>query len=253
MRWGYEVWIYAGALGASAIAHVALIGGLSSAARNQVRERPKVVEMALVTPPPEPIPEPEPVAPVEVEEPKPKPPPPKKKEIVEPPPPETPPPSNTEAPPEPTESAPPVFGVTMSSTVQGGDSGMKVRVGNTLMKDPENEFTKADEVKPYAGPPKKSYVPPSQVSKMARPRGECRGDYPEEAKRLGIEGKVRLLITIEKDGTVSTVKVLKGLGYGLDEVAKAAIGECEFDPAYKDGEPVAIKVPYTYTFQLDEF
>lgn len=252
MRQGYEVWIYAGAIGASVIAHVAVIGGLSSAAHNRVRERPKVVEMALIETPPPP-PEPEPVAPVEVEEPKPKPPPPKEKKLEPPPPPETPPPSNTEAPPEEAEPAPPVFGVTMESTVQGGDSGMKVRVGNTLMKDPDKEFTEPKKVEPYAGPPKKEYVPPSQVSKMARPRGECRGDYPEEAKRLGIEGKVRLLITIEADGTVSTVKVLKGLGYGLDEVAKEAVAKCAFDPAYKDGEPVAIKVPYTYTFQLDEF
>lgn len=252
MRNGTQLLVYGAAVFVSTVAHAVVIGGLSGAAKNRVREKPRPVEIALVTPPP-PVIEEIPEQPIEVEEPKPKPPPPKKKPLEPPPPPETPPPSNTEQPPEePAEAAPPVFGVTMQSTVSGG-SGMKVRVGNTLMKDPEKNFTKPEDVKPYAGPPKKNYVPPSQVSKMARPRGQCRGDYPAEAKRLGIEGKVRLVITIEKDGSVGEVRVREGLGYGLDEVAVAALKKCKFDPAMKDGEAVAIRVPYTYTFQLDNF
>lgn len=253
MRLGISHAIYAGAIAFSAVAHAALVGTLSQAAQGMERPRPRVVEMTVVQQPP-PVEEP-PTAPVEAEpepEPKKKPPPPKKKDLAVPPPPDVPPPSNSDEPAEPESQAPPVFGVTMRSTVSGG-SGMKVRVGNTLMKDPDKEFTKPEDVKAYRGPPKKDYVPPSQVSRMAKRIGECRGKYPEAAKRQGLEGAVRLLITIEADGSVSTAKVLKGLGSGLDEAAVAALKRCKFEPAYKDGSAVAIRVPYTYRFELDDF
>lgn len=207
--------------------------------------------MALVKPPPPPaVEEPPPVEPVEAETPKKKPPPPKK--VVEPPPEPTPPPPNVEAPPEPSDEPPPppTFGVTMNSVV-GKGGGMRVRVGNTLMKEREKEFTEPGAVQPYRAPKVEAYVPLSEVTKMASPRGECRGPYPQEAKDLGIEGTVKLLVEIAADGSVASVQVLKSLGYGLDEVALRALNACRFNPAYRGSEPVAVKVPYSYRFELD--
>ena len=112
-----------------------MVGGLGYAARQGKHERARILEFAVVEPPPPPEPEPEPE--------KPKPPRPadvdltKVKAPIE----EVAPPPNTDAGEVEPESAPPVFGVTMSSVVgPGSGSGFRVRVGNTLMKDPEEEF-----------------------------------------------------------------------------------------------------------------
>lgn len=247
MRLGSDLALYAATVAASAAAHVALIGGLSGAAGVSGEKRPPTVEITVLRTP-EPIPE----RVVEAEKPKLRPPPPSKPKPKPKPLTNDPPPPNTESAAEPEQApAPPVFGVTMRSTVSGG-SGLRVRVGNTLMKEPEKDFTQPQKVKPYAGPPKDRYVAPSQVSKMARPIGPCKGEYPPAAKRLGIEGKVVLRITIEKDGSVDEVTVQKGLGYGLDQVAVAAMSKCRFQPALKEGEPVAVRVTYRFRFELDD-
>ncbi|HMY59708.1 MAG TPA: energy transducer TonB, partial [Pseudomonadota bacterium] len=47
--------------------------------------------------------------------------------------------------------------------------------------------------------------------------------YPEEARAKGIEGNVILRVSVTESGKVHDVKVIKGLGYGLDEAAVAAI------------------------------
>src|SRR6185436_16036607 len=48
---------------------------------------------------------------------------------------------------------------------------------------------------------------------------EVRPDYTEEARRRGIAGDVELEIVVRADGTVGNVKVIRGLGSGLDQRA----------------------------------
>jgi protein TonB len=77
--------------------------------------------------------------------------------------------------------------------------------------------------------------------------------YPEEAERNGIEGKVRLRVTLDERGRVSGVRVLSGLGHGLDQAAVDALKHrCKFTPAIaRDGRPVPFIVEsYTFNFEL---
>ncbi|HNO69619.1 MAG TPA: energy transducer TonB [Pseudomonadota bacterium] len=79
--------------------------------------------------------------------------------------------------------------------------------------------------------------------------------YPEEARAKGIEGNVILRVSVTESGKVHDVKVIKGLGYGLDEAAVAAIRKsprCKFSPAIgSDGKPVEYTIPaYTFHFEL---
>ena len=62
--------------------------------------------------------------------------------------------------------------------------------------------------------------------------------YTKEALSKGIEGAVDLLLTISAEGQVIKVQVTKGLGFGLDESAKASVLKWKFKPAIKDGVPV---------------
>lgn len=186
-------------------------------------------------PPPPPVPVPPPLRPRRPRTVNPKP-------ITMPPPkaPRPAPPPATE--PEPT--APPVFGVTMESVVEG-DSSVSAPIGNTLEIEPP-EKPRAPE--PVAGKPRRD--PPDVVP--PRVRRQIVPPYPRAAAEAGIEGKVLLLVEVDEKGRVTNVRVLRGLGHGLDEAAVEAVRQFTFTPGTVDGRPGPMEIRYTYTFVLDE-
>jgi TonB family protein len=63
--------------------------------------------------------------------------------------------------------------------------------------------------------------------------------YTKEALDAQIRGILRVQLTVQKDGTPSNIKVLNGLGYGLDESAITIIVDLwRFIPAIRDGAPI---------------
>ena len=77
--------------------------------------------------------------------------------------------------------------------------------------------------------------------------------YPPEAERAGVEGKVRLRVALDARGRVSSARVLRGLGHGLDEAAVEALTRrCRFTPAIAtDGRPVPFVIEsYSFVFEL---
>jgi protein TonB len=77
--------------------------------------------------------------------------------------------------------------------------------------------------------------------------------YPKEARELGIEGDVRLSVSLDERGHVVAVKVLSGLGHGLDAEALRAIEHrCRFKPAIgSDGQPIPFVIaPYVFHFEI---
>jgi protein TonB len=79
---------------------------------------------------------------------------------------------------------------------------------------------------------------------------EVKAVYSEDARRLGITGEVVLSIVIEADGRVGNVRVVRGLGAGLDERAVLAVREWQFAPARRLGTPVAVTVEAVVSFNL---
>jgi periplasmic protein TonB len=79
---------------------------------------------------------------------------------------------------------------------------------------------------------------------------EVKAVYSEDARRQGITGEVLLSIVIEADGRVGNVRVVRGLGAGLDERAVAAVREWQFAPARRLGTPVAVTVEVVVSFNL---
>jgi TonB family protein len=65
--------------------------------------------------------------------------------------------------------------------------------------------------------------------------------YPAEIIRKRIEGTVTLYAVIHRDGSVSEVRVLRGIDDRLDENARAALTRWRFRPATKNGEPVELE------------
>jgi TonB family protein len=79
---------------------------------------------------------------------------------------------------------------------------------------------------------------------------EVRPDYTEEARRRGVEGDVVLEIVVRADGNVGDVKVLQGLGGGLDQRAVEAVRQWRFSPARRFGTPVDVMVEIAVEFKL---
>ena len=71
--------------------------------------------------------------------------------------------------------------------------------------------------------------------------------YPEIAKEKGVQGRVRLQFTVEKDGSVTKVKVLRGVDPSLD---KEAVRVVSMSPKWKPGKQRDRAVPVTYTFPV---
>jgi TonB family protein len=75
-------------------------------------------------------------------------------------------------------------------------------------------------------------------------------DYSEEARRKSVEGEVVLEIVVRRDGAVGDVRVLRGLGHGLDQLAVQAVRQWRFSPAQRQGVPVDVLVEVAVEFQL---
>ncbi|HET7218126.1 MAG TPA: TonB family protein [Vicinamibacterales bacterium] len=79
---------------------------------------------------------------------------------------------------------------------------------------------------------------------------EVKPDYTEEARRRGVSGEVVLEIVVRSDGRVGAVKIVQGLGSGLDARAVDAVRQWKFTPARRQGVPVDVMVEVAVEFRL---
>jgi TonB family protein len=75
--------------------------------------------------------------------------------------------------------------------------------------------------------------------------------YTEEARKARAEGIVMIQAVIRRDGSVDSFKVLRGLGYGLDESAINTIAtKWRFKPGTLNGTPVDVQANIEVSFRL---
>ena len=79
---------------------------------------------------------------------------------------------------------------------------------------------------------------------------EARPTYTPEAMRAKIQGVVTLQVVILETGMVGDVKVVKSLDPGLDQEAIKAAKKWLFQPATKDGKPVAVYAQLELNFRI---
>ncbi|HMG94389.1 MAG TPA: M56 family metallopeptidase [Chryseolinea sp.] len=77
-------------------------------------------------------------------------------------------------------------------------------------------------------------------------------NYPAEARRMGIEGKVFVEFVVQTDGSLTDVKVTKGIGAGCDEMAETVVrtSPIKWIPGKNDGTPVKQRIVLPVTFRL---
>jgi len=74
--------------------------------------------------------------------------------------------------------------------------------------------------------------------------------YTDEGRQLKIEGEVLLDVVFSSTGQIRIVKVVRGLGHGLDESAVRAAEKIQFKPALRDGHPADFEAVLHIVFQL---
>lgn len=74
--------------------------------------------------------------------------------------------------------------------------------------------------------------------------------YTEEARQAKTQGTCVLQLIVDQQGHTRDIRVVRGLGYGLDARAIAAVQQWRFQPAMKDGRPVDVLISVEVEFHL---
>jgi protein TonB len=153
-------------------------------------------------------------------------------------------------------TTPPVgSGVNPNLTASNGEG--TVHVGSTALGDPTVAPTRSRprpmRPAPMAAPPPPRRRAVVYLKREPVPVMVPQVPYPRAAKRANVEGTVKLEVVVGRDGRVVRVRVLKRLGYGLDEAAVRALKQARFRPAMgSDGKPMVYTIRYKYTFRLEQ-
>jgi TonB family protein len=97
------------------------------------------------------------------------------------------------------------------------------------------------QARPAAAAPK---ITPAEILSKPTPV------YTEEARAKRIEGEVLLEVVFEASGKIQVLRVIHGLGYGLDDAAIRAAEQIRFRPALQDGQPSDSTAVLHIIFQL---
>ncbi|UOQ54547.1 energy transducer TonB [Hymenobacter cellulosivorans] len=120
-----------------------------------------------------------------------------------------------------------------SSTVPGTDSG------TTTAPPPSKPFVHVEVMPEFAG-----------GINALRKYMQSNLRYPKQALANAVSGKVFVSFTVQADGSISDVQVLKGLGYGTDEEAARVVSSMpSWTPGRQNSRPVAVRYTMPITFQ----
>jgi len=75
-------------------------------------------------------------------------------------------------------------------------------------------------------------------------------EYSEEARKAKYQGVCVLALIVGPDGKPRDIHIARSLGLGLDEKAIQAVNQWKFEPAQKDGKPVAVAINVEVQFRL---
>jgi periplasmic protein TonB len=134
----------------------------------------------------------------------------------------------------------------------GGEGGIAVPPPSAKGTDPRPQ--RAAKPRPEKPPEKKTLetkrADTCNDETKPKPKTQVAAKYPDEARKAEVEGRVKVKITIDENGKVVDAKIVKGLGFGLDEAAIAAYQQWTFEPATRCGKPVPTTITVAMRFGL---
>jgi len=245
MRWVKIAYIAAAV--ASVAVHVLAFGGLSAMKKADLGTQRVAVMMSSAKKKQKPKP-PEPPKPIEAP-----------KEMLQhplaapkaaPPPPVAPPDPVAAA--HPALAAMPDFGISLSGNGGPGGGGIAVPMGGGASPVAPAAVHKEKVFGGAAERPTAAADDCQEDIVKAKPQGFVQPTYTDDARAAGIEGRVRVEVTIDASGRVLGTKIVSGLGHGLDESAIAAAKRMSFNAATRCGKGVQSTFVISTRFVLGE-
>jgi len=133
----------------------------------------------------------------------------------------------------------------------GFGNGLAAAKGVAGMGIVQNGVQSSGFDKQYGAPAQKQVVveinesgSPVEIIEKPKP------SYTPEGRKRGVEGEVRLEVQFTADGHVRVLRVLQGLGFGLDEQALHCAEHIRFKPATHGGQPVDSTAVVHIVFEL---
>jgi TonB family protein len=128
------------------------------------------------------------------------------------------------------------------SGVATGDSN---RTGQAVVRQAGfGDVSSPPTVQAHAAPVAAEKIIPAEILSKPLPI------YTEEARARRIEGEVLLEVVLGASGKIHVVRVVRGLGHGLDDAAVRAAEQIQFKPAQRDGQPSDSTAVLHIVFQL---
>ncbi len=121
-------------------------------------------------------------------------------------------------------------------------NGGKLELATEAMKDEDGVYKIVDEVPAFEGGMEGFY---KYITDNL--------EYPQQARKIGVQGTVYVQFVVNKDGSISDAVTLKGIGAGCDKVAADIIGNApSFKPGLVNGEPVRTRMVLPVVFKLSK-
>ncbi len=161
-------------------------------------------------------------------------------------------PAEAEAPPPKTADTPaafdglPDFGVSLTGGVNGTGIGLPLGGGGPARERTVEKVLRKPAPVVAALPSDGCDDPPAKPKPLSIPQP----GYTDDAQAAAVEGKVRVQLTVDETGKVIDVKLIAGLGHGLDEAALAAARRATFEPALHCGKPTQATFTIAMRFKL---
>jgi TonB family protein len=153
--------------------------------------------------------------------------------------------------PKPAPSAEPVrrvYGLRRVYSVGIGAGGSMEnavigKLGNTLKKDIDTITATSKDIRG-------TVVPVTTVETNPRYLKKPQPQYTPEMLANNIEGVINVKVLIDIDGKVKEATALNDLGFGSAEAARKACFDAQFEPAMRDGGPVAVWITIPIRFEI---
>ncbi|MEI9953458.1 MAG: energy transducer TonB [Pseudomonadota bacterium] len=238
---------YVGAAAATITIHVVAFGGLNAMKKPEPEKHMTTVMVTAPKPKPKAKP-PEPPKPIEAP-----------KELLQhptvqraaPPKPAAAPPPDPVAAAHPALAAMPDFGINLSGGL-GGPGGIAVPMGGGPTPASVQPKAKEKVLGVAAERPAVAGDDCAEDLVKAKPQGFVKPTYTDDARAAGIEGRVRVEVSLDETGHVLGARVVSGLGHGLDESAIDAAKRMAFSSATRCGKSVKSTFVVSMRFVLGE-
>lgn len=91
---------------------------------------------------------------------------------------------------------------------------------------------------------------PAMITEPPELTGALEVDYPEAARKNGVEGTVKVTAVLGENGSVRDIVIVNDLGHGTGDAVVAGLRRFAFKPAKFNGKPTAMKITVNYKVSL---